>query len=1049
MSTRDIILVSPEGEPQTVTVDHGNESDDGTFARLIHAGWTVHPDHAEHRIDVRSPHPDYADRTQAVIVRAGDLPQYIEDMRAASGTTPSILTGDRAAFERGAAETTASLREDHTRFLSNDLASQAETFVTGAASPVVALMRAQGGPMNRERLERIYQLQEANPGLAAAGAAVPEVASAFLPGGGFVGGVGRSVARTLAARGAGRLGTAVGRSTTEGVVSGAAAEALAMALERDPRDVGSRLMSAGGFTALAMLPFGLGSAALARARNIPAGGMYRPTLTADEAARAGVIMRRGEDGVDYVVPRAAGNPPLNETQRAIMAGRRVAVDDIPTNREGEAIAERYRDAPFFNRVMGRLFSGIRDRTERHIMSRRFLGRLGSPEETEDFVNFMRQDETFRALNMSEDEMRQLARQISDEMTNTGDLWSQARRDFEGVTPNVRRPDMTPEQVAAAQDGVVSDLQQLQSQLRTYLDSTRFAGARGVLGDYNNALSGIIDRWRVRDDGTRMVSWTTADDVLENLAGMRRNISEFIDRAQVSSPEQFQILVNLKSHLGNFIDHNPLDEAIRRQNRFRTVQNTNILGDEVAADFRRANDLYARGKRSLQTLDRAFGIEPTTGGRAAGSVAGVPDSQLRKVYDPNKIRKLFDASPDMATGARTADEAIRQSLRELREVMQEMAEIRPGVFTDEFTEGVGALGSDDFLDTVNSFSDVVARRRRFNDIVQASRKESSHFLASLGLAQAAGGFVGALFGGPIGFITGGSATAAVGAWRSVGANPATFLRQMHELERSFAASGRPRAQAVNAFRKSIRSRIRVPRGEFGAASARAGALAAYQIFDKEKTRAERIQEYQNVRASLLSYYRNPESLVDPLGSGTVAISAISPQAADEMIQGAMRGIGYLTRHLNMPDSDPLFTDTAAYQPSMAEMDDFLRRYEAINYPYGILEDLADGTLTVEAADAVRHTWPRVMSDIVTIVAEELEDIGQEGRDALPYQYRVRLSMLTGLPAATTMESSFIEIMQNRYAQTPQQAQAQGMSRVPARQINISSGYLTESQALSEG
>ena len=190
-------------------------------------------------------------------------------------------------------------------------------------------------------------------------------------------------------------------------------------------------------------------------------------------------------------------------------------------------------------------------------------------------------------------------------------------------------------------------------------------------------------------------------------------------------------------------------------------------------------------------------------------------------------------------------------------------------------------------------------------------------------------------------------------------------------------------------------------------------------------------------------------MEALGSGTMVMDSLSPPAADAMRQGVMRGIGHLARHLGPAPSDPLFTDTAAYQPNQAQIDDFLRRYEAINYPYGVLEGLADGSLTVEAADAVRDVWPDVMTDVVSIVAEELEDIGTEGRGALPYQFRVRLSLLTGHPAATTMESSFIEIMQSRFAQTPEQARAQGMSRVGARRLNVASGFLTDAQALSEG
>ena len=174
-----------------------------------------------------------------------------------------------------------------------------------------------------------------------------------------------------------------------------------------------------------------------------------------------------------------------------------------------------------------------------------------------------------------------------------------------------------------------------------------------------------------------------------------------------------------------------------------------------------------------------------------------------------------------------------------------------------------------------------------------------------------------------------------------------------------------------------------------------------------------------------------------------MAEVSPDTAAAFQAATVHALQYLVANTPAVMTDPLFPDRMAAPPSQSEMDDFLLRYRALHDPTVILHDFANNTLSQASVDTVRNVYPEAFAGFQGIVGEILSDI-DAGK--LPYQTRLALSTFMGSQTDVTLASDFVLSMQDRSAQTSEQASAQGMERMPARNINISTSYLTEGQSL---
>ncbi len=132
-----------------------------------------------------------------------------------------------------------------------------------------------------------------------------------------------------------------------------------------------------------------------------------------------------------------------------------------------------------------------------------------------------------------------------------------------------------------------------------------------------------------------------------------------------------------------------------------------------------------------------------------------------------------------------------------------------------------------------------------------------------------------------------------------------------------------------------------------------------------------------------------------------------------------------------EPNPMGLDDGPQQFSQVEVEEFARYVRAADDPASVLEDLAEGQLTYEAAETLREVYPALYAE----VQEEMLDQIHALRAALPYERRVSLSIAFGIPVEPAMSPLFMKTMQMAQesvgATTPQET-----GQMPPSSINPS-------------
>lgn len=193
--------------------------------------------------------------------------------------------------------------------------------------------------------------------------------------------------------------------------------------------------------------------------------------------------------------------------------------------------------------------------------------------------------------------------------------------------------------------------------------------------------------------------------------------------------------------------------------------------------------------------------------------------------------------------------------------------------------------------------------------------------------------------------------------------------------------------------------------------------------REETQREEYEKRVEVLKQLES---DPAELVRRIGHSTGPIQERWPGLQIEVAFVAARAVEHLEAHLP-PASDMSFVGKKV-RPSRAEMDDFIRRFRAIEDPISLLEDLARGRAAPASSEAVMAVYPRLHALMVSSVIQMLDTLPEAEVD---YPTRVHLGTILGFPADSSMRPDFLQALQGRWAQTRQQAMAVGLGRRPAR------------------
>ncbi len=202
--------------------------------------------------------------------------------------------------------------------------------------------------------------------------------------------------------------------------------------------------------------------------------------------------------------------------------------------------------------------------------------------------------------------------------------------------------------------------------------------------------------------------------------------------------------------------------------------------------------------------------------------------------------------------------------------------------------------------------------------------------------------------------------------------------------------------------------------------------------------------------------NPGGVVDKVTRALGDMHTVAPQTATAMAITASRAIAYLGTvapkgRTNAPSLQPL-AEERRYNAS--ELDVFAERLRAIEDPLTVLDDVAAGTISRPAIEAVRAVYPKLFREIQVKVAVACA----ASPKPIAWERQKSLAILLGVPTDATLDPGFVARTQASFAasganqppasQQPQQAGASAQGGGVNRQVKVDPGVLyTPSQRIA--
>lgn len=205
-------------------------------------------------------------------------------------------------------------------------------------------------------------------------------------------------------------------------------------------------------------------------------------------------------------------------------------------------------------------------------------------------------------------------------------------------------------------------------------------------------------------------------------------------------------------------------------------------------------------------------------------------------------------------------------------------------------------------------------------------------------------------------------------------------------------------------------------------------------------------FSNIQENLTKLSSNPEMLERTVSRRTIHLQNIMPNITSSAVQTATRGMQFLLSKLpKSATQDTIGTMFAKrkFEPSDFQLAKFEKYLNAVENPRSILDDLESGTLTREAAEAVKAVYPNLFQTIQTQVVEKLQD----SEKAIPYAKRVQLGILLDLPSDSSLLPKNIALLQSNLQPEPTQVPG-GPTAARADKLNISERRETKANRISQ-
>lgn len=274
------------------------------------------------------------------------------------------------------------------------------------------------------------------------------------------------------------------------------------------------------------------------------------------------------------------------------------------------------------------------------------------------------------------------------------------------------------------------------------------------------------------------------------------------------------------------------------------------------------------------------------------------------------------------------------------------------------------------------------------------------------ATAAGAAIGSM-AGPAGALAGAAIGKVVGNVAGLARRPYSLLRQYTAIMRQIDKGEGLQLGALGGFAKSMGGKAKRAALKAGPAAARAGAGARAAA-----TRAAGISSADRRRANdealdrARAFAANPSLLAEEMRGASLGLDGVAPMLAAKAAERTAIASAFLVSKAPTEWSDPLGRVTLTDPHSRARFD---RYAEAVLRPMDALARLADGTFSLEHAEALREVYPSLYEDVQRRVMQAMIEA-----DSIPYATRIQAGVLFQEPADATVIPEMLAATQQALA-----------------------------------
>lgn len=196
-----------------------------------------------------------------------------------------------------------------------------------------------------------------------------------------------------------------------------------------------------------------------------------------------------------------------------------------------------------------------------------------------------------------------------------------------------------------------------------------------------------------------------------------------------------------------------------------------------------------------------------------------------------------------------------------------------------------------------------------------------------------------------------------------------------------------------------------------------ALAVNYGGEKPKKPQTKQEAYNNILQNVNSYTANPTAFMERSNRQTASLYTAAPQTSAQLDNLAMTAMAYLST--KVPKKTQNTTLLSPFQPvslpSTQDLAKFARILHAIEKPAVVLHNLQNGTASREEIDVLKEVYPATFQKLQETFVHELPKL----QGTMPYNRRVQLGILLGVPADQSMQPENVLGLQALFGQAQQQ------------------------------